>query len=165
MADHHLLVEDVGKREVAEELGEGFVDSRIFVLGLDFSLEAIDHIHLLSLVVSSGHMQEILIGGLPGDQGEHALDGERASIDEVAVEQILVVDGGVAIDLEDVAEIVVLAVNIAANGDFFGVLNWVVDQRCVGVQDIFAFLNQLQSVSLVKWLLVFEVLHHFDHPF
>lgn len=53
MADKHLLVDDVGQWELAEELGEGVVDFGA-VFRLDFAFEAVDHVDGLRLVVAAG---------------------------------------------------------------------------------------------------------------
>ena len=68
MADHNLLIENISQRQSAEKLREGFVYSRILVLGLDFSLEAVDVVYLLCFMVSTGHVEKIDVGCLPGDK-------------------------------------------------------------------------------------------------
>lgn len=72
-------------------------------------------------------MQEILIGALPGYQGKHAFHRKRTSVHEIAIEEVLVSDGWVTVEFEDVVEVVVLPVDVSADGDLLIILNRVVD--------------------------------------
>jgi hypothetical protein len=71
-------------------------------------------------------VQEVFIGAFPGYEGEHALDREGASVYEIAIEEIFVVDSGVAVEFEDVEEVVVLPVDIAAHCNLLLIFNGVI---------------------------------------
>ena len=119
MADHNLFVDDVAQRQMAEQLGEGLIYSWIFILGLNFTFEPVDMVDLLGFVVSSGEMQKVNIGTFPGNKSKHALNRKGPSIDKIAVEEILIFLCGVAVQFEDVVEIVVLTVDVTADGHLF----------------------------------------------
>ena len=127
MANHYLFIDNVSERQEAEHLRKGLVHSNIFVFGLDFAFKPIDVVDLLGLMVSTSHMQEIFISNLPGYQGEHALNRKRTSVNEIPIEEVFVFDCWVSIDFEDVEQIVVLAMNIAAYRNLFFVFDWIVD--------------------------------------
>lgn len=74
MTDHHSLVDDISQRKPTEKFRKSFIDSGIFVLGLDLSLETINMVDLFGFVVAAGHMQDFLVRAFPSDQGEHALN-------------------------------------------------------------------------------------------
>ena len=74
MADHNFLVDDISQRKPAEKFRKSFIDSRIFILGFDLSLETINMVDLFGFVVAASHMQDFLVRAFPSDQGEHALN-------------------------------------------------------------------------------------------
>ena len=53
-------------------------------------------------MVSSGHVQEIFVHALPGNQSHNALDRKWSSVNKIAVEQVLVFVSRVAVDFENV---------------------------------------------------------------
>ncbi len=121
-------------------------------------------VDLFGLVVSSGHMQKVDVGAFPSNESEHALDRERPSIYKISVEEVLVVDSGVAVDVEDVHQVVVLTVDVSANGHFLLLSDGVIDQRRIARQSVSAKFNHLESVTLMQLFLIFEVLHQLDDP-
>jgi hypothetical protein len=56
MTNHNFLVDHIGERKGAEELREGLIDYRVFVLGFNLTLESLDMLDLLGLVVASCQM-------------------------------------------------------------------------------------------------------------
>ena len=164
VADHDLLIEDICKWQRAEELREGFINTDVLVLGFYFSFEAVDMVDLLGLVVASRHMQEVLISALPGNQRQHALDRERPSVHEISVEEVLVADCWIAVELEDVVEVVVLSVDVSTDGDLFLVLDGIIHERLVAGEDVLAFLDELESETLVERFLFLEAFHQLNHP-
>lgn len=164
MTDHNLLIEHIGKRQRTEQFREGFIHPNILVLGFHLALKAVNMIDLLCLVVSSGHMQEIFIGALPGYEGKHAFHRKRASVHEIAVEEVLVSDGWVSVEFEDVVEVVVLAVDVSTNGDLLIVFDRIVNQGLITGQNIFAFFDDLECETLVEGFLFLEAFHQLNHP-
>lgn len=164
VTDHNFFVEDIGKWKRTEELRESFIDPNILVLCLNFSLKPVNMVHLLGLMISSSHMQEVFIGALPSNEREHALDRERTSIYEISIEEVLVSNSWKSIEFEDVVEIVVLTMDISADGDFFIILDGVVDQRFVTAENVLALLDELKRETLVEGFLLLEALHQLDDP-
>jgi hypothetical protein len=83
-------------------------------------------VDLFGLMVAPSEMQKLAISAFPGDQCQDALYRERASVYKIAIEEILVSEGWVAVDFEDVHEIVVLAMDISADCKLLLVLNFIV---------------------------------------
>jgi hypothetical protein len=82
---------------MAKKLRKGLIDTNIFILSFNLSFEAIDMIDLFGLMISSGHMQVLNIDAFPGDECEHALNRERASIDKIAIIEVLAFISWVAV--------------------------------------------------------------------
>jgi hypothetical protein len=72
-------------------------------------------------------MEEIFVGGFPGDEGEHALDREGASVYEIAIEEVFVIDCGVAVELKNVEQVIILSVDVTTHSDLFFVFDGVVN--------------------------------------
>ena len=125
MAHHHLPIDNIAQRQVAEQLGECIVNLST-ILCLDLPLKTIDHINLLSLMVSSGKVQEIMVACLPCQESQHTFDRERPSIHEVTVEEVFIIYGWYSVHLEDVHEIVVLSMNVSADCDLLVVRYFIV---------------------------------------
>jgi len=164
VADHDLFVDDIGQWKSAEELRERFIDSWIFILGLDFSFETVNVVDLLGLMVSSGHVQKVDVGALPGNEGEDALHRERSPVDKITIEKILVIHGWGPVDLENVNQIKVLPVNVSAYSDLLLVSDVIIYQRLVGFESLPTDLDQLEGVPFVELLLLPKVLHQLKDP-
>ena len=113
--DERLAPDDVAERQraegVAEEVGE-----EAAVLGAHLAVEAVDAVHPRRLVVAAGQVQARRAEALVGEQRQDDLGRERAAVDKVAVEEEGVCIGGRAAgELEDVEEVVELAVDVAAD--------------------------------------------------
>lgn len=118
-------------------------------LSLNLSLESINHVDLSGLVVSSCHVKEVFINAFPSYQCHDAFDGEGSSVDKVSIKEVLIVLGGVLIEFEDVNQVIKLSVDVSANCELFFVFDGVVDKRGVFEADVFAFFDELESVSFV----------------
>ena len=68
-------------------------------------------------MVSSEQRERDGVGELEQQQGEYGLEGEGAAVHEVAVEEVAVAVAGHAVQLEDVAQVVELAVCVSADGE------------------------------------------------
>ena len=79
---------------------------RIFALHLP--VESVDSVHALALVVAPRQVESCGIEALEGQQREDALHGERPPVHKVAVEEVGVLVGGEAVELEDVEKVVEL---------------------------------------------------------
>lgn len=94
----------------------------------DLALKAIDLVLVMALVVpaqgdkAAGLAIRALESQHPEEHGDGNLDTPAASVDEVPIEQIGVRVRGKPIHAEDVHQVVVLAVGIAAHGDMLGLL-------------------------------------------
>lgn len=64
-------------------------------------------------MVASGHEEVVRIEKPEAEEHENALDRERSSVDKVAVKQIRVGFRRKAVELKDVQQIIVLAVDVA----------------------------------------------------
>mmetsp|Transcript_8156 Transcript_8156/g.25175 ORF Transcript_8156/g.25175 Transcript_8156/m.25175 type:complete len:347 (+) Transcript_8156:949-1989(+) len=124
---------------------------------------------------------------LPREQREDHFEGKAAAVDEIAVEDVGIVLGGVSVDAKDVEQIVELAVHVPADR-IPPLLRFVVflvvgggrrerpvvvvvvvvvvttrqrevDQRSLAVQDVAHSLQDLDDVSFVHELLVAKPLH------
>ena len=70
-------------------------------------------------MISSAHEKVIWEADLPWQKSHYDLNWEGASIDEISIEQIWVLFGWASIYLENVEEIVVLAMNVSTDSDLF----------------------------------------------
>ena len=110
----NLLVDAVSDWQPAKKLRKQIVHLRIVLLD-DLTFEAIHLIELLSLMVTSRHEEVLRVAYLPGKHRENDLTGKRASVDEVTVEEVRVLFRGVAVQLENIKQVVVLPVDVATN--------------------------------------------------
>lgn len=110
-----LLIHDSSKGEAAEGIHAGVVDGLgILVLALELEGEVIGQ--MATFVVPAQQPEGLGIVYLERPQVQDAFDAEIASVDVVAQEQIPGL-GWVTAHLEQLHEIVVLAVHVAADGD------------------------------------------------
>ena len=110
-------------------------------------------------MVSSAHEKVVWEADLPRQKSDNDLDGEGASIDEISVEQVWVLLRGGPVDLENVEQVVVLAVDIAADGDLFLIFPVNAHQRLVLFEYLLCFHNYHASILFVKHFSIFLPLH------
>ena len=84
-------------------------------------------VDLFGLMISSGHMQEINVGALPGDEGEDAFNRKGSSIDIISIKKILVIDSWESVEFEDVEEVIVLSMDITTDSYMFLLINLIVN--------------------------------------
>lgn len=109
-----LLVHDCSQRQGAERLHAGLVhDLGVLVLALELEGEVVCQV--TAFVVSSEQPQGLGVVDLQRPEVQDALDAEVATVDVVAQEEVSRL-GRVAPDLEELHEIVVLAVHVTADG-------------------------------------------------
>lgn len=149
-------VEDVGEREALEGLGEEGEDG-VGVLGAHLALKAVDAVHVERLVVAAGEVDGVGAPDLDGEQGENDLDAEGAAVDKIAVEEVGVVGGGQTVALKDgVGEVVVLAVDVAADGDGVARGDGELDDVGQGIKYLFGGEHDHDGVLGVELVLVAE---------
>lgn len=112
-----LVVDERGKWEVVEEIGEELPHIRIAVLAQTLVVEAVHLRNLSTLVVAAEDGDALGVADLQRDQEGDGLDGEVSTIDVVAHEEVVCVWVGAA-DLEELHQVVELAVDVAADGDW-----------------------------------------------
>lgn len=147
-----LLVHNSSQGKAAEGLHAGFVHGLgILVLALQLEGEVVSQV--ATLVVASQQPQCLGVVNLERPQVENAFDAKVSSIDVVAEEEISRL-GRVASDLEQLHQVVVLAVNVAADGNR-GVH---LEEVGLGTQKLGTLLNDPQRLLLGKPALAVEVL-------
>lgn len=115
MNAQELLVHDRRQRQATERLHAGLVDGLgVLVLALELEGEVIGQV--AALVVAAQQPEGLGIVDLERPQVQDALDAEVAAVDVVAEEEVAGL-GGVAADLKQLHQVVVLAVDVAADGD------------------------------------------------
>lgn len=110
----HSAVEEMAERQKVVALCE-HITHGIAVFRGDFAEKAIHLIHVDRLVVAAAHVEVIWKEQLEAEQRENALDAERASVDEVAVEQIRISLRWKTVFLENIQQVVELSVDVAAH--------------------------------------------------
>lgn len=111
-----LLVHNSSQWQGTEGLHTRLVNI-LRILVLTFQLEGKVIGQMATLVVTTEQPQAVWIPNLQRPQVKHTLDGEVASVDVVSQEQISGI-GWVTTDLEQLHQIIVLAVNISTDGDW-----------------------------------------------
>jgi hypothetical protein len=130
-----LVVDQGGKGEVVEEIGKVLPDICVAVLAQALVVEAVDLGDLTGLVVTAKDGDALWVANLQGDEQCHSLYGEITAINVIACmehvsvksksgqrtgrrthEEVVGVGVG-ASDLEELHQIVELAVDISADGD------------------------------------------------
>lgn len=164
VANHDLAVDHMAQRQVAEELREELVGLHV-VLGLDFALEAVHLVQLLGLVVAAAHEKVLRVANFPGEHQHDDFDREGAAIDEITVENVWILLRGVPVQLENVHQVVVLAMDVAADRDFLQLVNRHLDKRVKRLENLRRLLNDHSGVLLVEHFSVALVLHERDDPF
>ena len=89
MDDKYFLVDTVADWQVAEQLREQFIDFEV-VLVLDLAFESVHLVELLGFVVATAHEEMLRKGHFPCKHLHDDFDGERASINEIAIEKVRV---------------------------------------------------------------------------
>mmetsp|Transcript_88600 Transcript_88600/g.255508 ORF Transcript_88600/g.255508 Transcript_88600/m.255508 type:complete len:205 (+) Transcript_88600:561-1175(+) len=116
MHDQHAIVDDVSQGQVIEHALTSVVGLRA-VLRQHLPEEAVWHIHGVGLVVPSRESHMTRKRHLPGQQCQQRLDGERASVDEVAVEDIGVRLAGQAVTIPKREQVEQLPMQVADDVD------------------------------------------------
>lgn len=163
MDDKNFLIDAVTNRQVAEKLREQVVHLHIILL-FDFALEPIELVQILRLVVASRHKHVLGVGCFPGQEGENDLHRERAAVYEVAIEKIGVSLWGVSINLEDIKQIVELAMDVTTHCDFLIFRDIDVDQTLVLLKDLTASEDDHHGVFAMQNLLSLLIFHELLNP-
>lgn len=163
VVDHDFAVDDVGEGQVAEQLREEVVGLRV-VLRLNLPFKAIHLVQLLRLVVASAHEEVLGEADLPTQHEHDDLNGEGAAVNEVTVEKVGILLGGVSIDFENVHQVVILAVNVTAHRDFLQFVNRYVYQGVQGLENLRRLLNNHCRVLLMKCFTLSLPLHDRNTP-
>jgi hypothetical protein len=125
-----LLVHDRRQRQATERLHAGLVDGLgVLVLALELESKVVGQ--MAALVVATQQPERLGVMDLERPQIEHALDAEVTAVDVVAEEEVPGL-GRVSANLKQLHQVVVLAVYIAADGDW-GVH---LEQVGLGAQDL-----------------------------
>mmetsp|Transcript_8575 Transcript_8575/g.12793 ORF Transcript_8575/g.12793 Transcript_8575/m.12793 type:complete len:221 (+) Transcript_8575:24-686(+) len=113
---HHedLVLDNGGQRQQVEQLGE-LLHHRGIILMHHFPLEAVDAVHVLGLVVASQQVEALRLGQPQRDQRHGSLEGERAAIHEISIEQVVAGVRRHSAQVEYVAEVVELAVGVSTD--------------------------------------------------
>ena len=111
-----LVVDERRQGQVVEEVGEEFPHVRVAVFAQALVVEAVDLRDLARLVVAAQDGDALGVADFERDEEGHRLDGEVAAVDVVAHEEVVGVRVRPA-DLEELHQVVELAVDVAADGD------------------------------------------------
>jgi len=115
MDAQELLVHNRRQRQATERLHAGLVDGlRVLVLALQLESEVVGQV--ATLMVAAQQPQRVGVVDLERPEVENAFDAEVAAVDVVAQEEIPRL-GRVAADLEQLHQVVVLAVHVTAHCD------------------------------------------------
>eukprot|EP01136_Pigoraptor_vietnamica_P006125 Opistho-1_new@38660 len=160
----HTLVDAMGQRQPVEHFVENR-DHLLVVLVLCLAVEAVHLVHVVALVVPAVHEEVVRVEQLEGEEREDALDGERAAVHKVAVEHVRVFPGRHSVELENVEQVVKLAVNVAANRKLAVLGERHVDERREAHHQLARFEENLEGILAVKLLLLAVVLKELRHEF
>mmetsp|Transcript_15838 Transcript_15838/g.45451 ORF Transcript_15838/g.45451 Transcript_15838/m.45451 type:complete len:226 (+) Transcript_15838:3362-4039(+) len=156
------------------------VENLIVILGLHLALEAVDAVHVLRFMIPPEKIYAFGVRYFKEKVGQDDLDGERSPINEVAIEQVRVVPGRVAVHLKDVDYIVKLAVRVATDcntrsicvssvmrsgGGWFRLGEGNLKEGGEGFEVSLARNEEAGYVALVNKLLVLEPLDCGQHEF
>ena len=111
-----LVVDERGQGQVVEEVGEKLPHVGVAVLAQALVVEAVDLRDLAGLVVAAQDGDALGVADFERDEQGDRLDGEVAAVHVVAHEEVVGVRVGPA-DLEELHQVVELAVDVAADGD------------------------------------------------
>jgi ActR/RegA family two-component response regulator len=115
MQAEDLVLNDGCEWQIIEELRELFPHVGVAVLAKALIIEAVHLGDLSALVITPEDRDSVLEAHFKGHEQRHCLDRVIATIDVVTHEKIVRV-GGLSTDLEQLAEVVELSVDIATNG-------------------------------------------------
>lgn len=111
------VVDDGGEGEVVEDVGAVPPDVERAVLPQALIIEPVDLRDLPALVVPSDQRHQVRIAHLVGEEEEEGLDAVEATVYEIAKEEVA--DARyVSPVLEELEQIVELAMDISADGDW-----------------------------------------------
>ena len=109
-----VIIDHGCQRQVVKQLRELLPNVRVSVLAQAFVVEAVHLGDLTRLVVASQDGDSVLVADLERDKQSDGLDTIIPAIDVIAHEQVVCV-GRLTTDLEELKQIVELAVDIAAD--------------------------------------------------
>ena len=122
MHDQDSAIDAMTQRQPIVQVGKE-IDHLIGVFSFDLSFEAVHFVHVLALVVAARHEKVVGIQEFVAEQDENALDRERTAVHKVSVEQVGILFRRFTIQLENVHQVVILAMNISTDGKFLPVGN------------------------------------------
>jgi hypothetical protein len=147
-----LLVHDCGQGKTAERLHAGIVDG-LGVLVLAFELEGEVIGQVATLVVSSQQPEGLGVMDLERPEVKDTLYTEVTTINVITKEEVACL-GWVATDLEELHQVVVLAVNVTTDSD--GGIH--LEEIGLGAQELGALLNNPEGLLIGETSLTIEVL-------
>ena len=142
--DQDSAIDAMTQRQPIVQVGKE-IDHLIGVFSFDLSFEAVHFVHVLALVVAARHEKVVGIQEFVAEQDENALDRERTAVHKVSVEQVGILFRRLTIQLENVHQVVILAMNISTDGKFLPVGN-------LQIQIMVTILNFPISIALFKIL-------------
>mmetsp|Transcript_6233 Transcript_6233/g.18937 ORF Transcript_6233/g.18937 Transcript_6233/m.18937 type:complete len:205 (-) Transcript_6233:40-654(-) len=111
----HLVIDESRETEIVEEICTIAPHVHRAELAQTFVIETIHLCDLTTFVVASNESDAVRVANLESEKQEEGFDTVEASIDKVAHEEVVRVRT-LATDLEELLEIVELAMNISADG-------------------------------------------------
>lgn len=115
-------------------------------------------------MIATTHKEVFRIADLPRKQGHDNLHWKAASVYEVSVEQVRVLFRRYAIELENIQQIVVLPMNVAAHRDLLIVGACDIYQRLVLLEQLTGLHYDHASILLVQYFPIFLPLHDGLNP-
>lgn len=144
METEDVTLDYCSKRQVVEQGSEGLPHVCVSVLSQALVIETVYLGDLLAFVVASEDCDSVWVSDLEDDQESHCFDRVVATVHIVTHEEVVVV-GQLTSNFEKFLQVVELAVNISANGD------WGSNRLHVALidQNLFGFLTE--SFDTVFW--------------
>mmetsp|Transcript_72881 Transcript_72881/g.226414 ORF Transcript_72881/g.226414 Transcript_72881/m.226414 type:complete len:237 (-) Transcript_72881:21-731(-) len=135
MEHQHLLLHEVGEWQVAEGLREEVEEGHV-VLRPALTAETVEDVGLEHLVVPTIQVHRARVLQFEGEEHHDHLDGPRATVNKVAVEDKGLVRSGVPGELQDVHEVPILTMEVAHDGDVLARRDAHVVQGALRLQDV-----------------------------
>lgn len=149
---------------MAEKLREQVVGLHV-IFGFYLAFKSVHFVQLFGLMVTTAHEEVLGEADFPWEHEHDDFDGEWATIDEVAIEDVRVLFWWISIKLENVHQIIVLAVNITTDCDLLQLVNRDLHQRVKWLENLRRLLNNHGRVLLVQDFPFTLVFHERDDPF
>jgi hypothetical protein len=115
MRDKNLVLNDSSQRQVSKDFQKQ-IKNLIVVLGLDFTLKAVDAIHIFRFVIAARQVDAIGGSEFKEEERENDFDREGTAIDKVTVEEVRVGRTGVPVQCKDIEDTVCVEKNEKVTG-------------------------------------------------